>query len=132
MIPIELKIKGLYSYVDEQVIDFSKLLEAGLFGIFGKVGSGKSSILEAMALAIYGKTERFLFTGDNRYYNMLNLKVSEATIHFKFSAGAENTSYVAQLKLSRNRNNFEDVKLANHDFYRASLFRKDNSKNFWN
>ena len=58
MIPIQLTIEGLYSYQNRQIIDFSKLTQAGLFGIFGAVGSGKSSILEAITFALYGETER--------------------------------------------------------------------------
>ncbi|WGU97099.1 SMC family ATPase [Paenibacillus dendritiformis] len=58
MKPIELKLAGLQSYREEQRIDFGKLCETGLFGIFGPTGSGKSSILDAMTLALYGKVER--------------------------------------------------------------------------
>ncbi|RJG26137.1 AAA family ATPase [Paenibacillus thiaminolyticus] len=58
MKPIELRLAGLQSYRDEQRIDFEKLCETGLFGIFGPTGSGKSSILDAMTLALYGKVER--------------------------------------------------------------------------
>lgn len=58
MKPIELKLAGLQSYREEQRIDFEKLCETGLFGIFGPTGSGKSSILDAMTLALYGKVER--------------------------------------------------------------------------
>ena len=57
MIPVKLTIEGLYSYQERQTIDFSELTEAGLFGIFGKVGSGKSSILEAITFVLYGETE---------------------------------------------------------------------------
>jgi len=39
MIPVKLTIEGLYSYQERQIIDFSDLTEAGLFGIFGNVGS---------------------------------------------------------------------------------------------
>lgn len=39
MIPIQLTIEGLYSYQERQTIDFSNLIDAGLFGIFGAVGS---------------------------------------------------------------------------------------------
>ena len=45
MIPLRLDIEGLYSYKEKQSIDFTQLTAAGLFGIFGAVGSGKSSIL---------------------------------------------------------------------------------------
>jgi exonuclease SbcC len=83
MIPVALKIKGLYSYIDEQTIDFSKLIDAGLFGIFGEVGSGKSSILEAIIFSLYENTERFNLR-ENRNYNMLNLKCDEALIEFYF------------------------------------------------
>ncbi len=58
MIPIKLEIQGLYSYQNKQIIDFTQLTAAGLFGIFGPVGSGKSSVLEAILLALYGSTER--------------------------------------------------------------------------
>jgi exonuclease SbcC len=83
MLPLYLSIKGLYSYQSKQEIDFTKLTEAGLFGIFGKVGSGKSSILEAISMALYGETER-LNKSDSRGYNMLNLKSDAAEIVFEF------------------------------------------------
>lgn len=53
MRPIELKIKGINSYREEQVINFSQLTSQGFFGIFGPTGSGKSTILDAITLALY-------------------------------------------------------------------------------
>lgn len=83
MLPIRLTIEGFYSYQEKQTIDFETLTEAGLFGIFGSVGSGKSSILEAISFVLYGATER-LDSGDRRAYNMLNLKSDKALIDFEF------------------------------------------------
>ena len=83
MLPLYLSIEGLYSYQDKQEIDFTTLTEAGLFGIFGTVGSGKSSILEAIGYALYGETER-LNSKEKRTYNMLNLKSNHVVIDFQF------------------------------------------------
>lgn len=84
MLPIQLTIEGLYSYQSKQTIDFTNLTQSGLFGIFGGVGSGKSSILEAISLALYGETER-LNSRDSRGYNMLNLKSDKVYIEFDFT-----------------------------------------------
>src|SRR5215212_8799210 len=86
MIPVGLTIKGLYSYQQETTIDFTNLTAAGLFGIFGAVGSGKSTILEAISFALYGETER-LNSRDSRSYNMMNLKTNDLLIDFVFTCG---------------------------------------------
>jgi exonuclease SbcC len=53
--PLSLKIKGLTSFRDEQEIDFTDM---DLFVLWGPTGSGKSSVLDAITYALYGKVER--------------------------------------------------------------------------
>lgn len=108
MIPITLTLAGVHSYQSRQTIDFTALTEAGLFGIFGPVGSGKSTILEAITFALYGDIER-LNRRDNVSYNMMNLKSNEMLIDFVFSTGADNQRYRFNVSGKRNRTNFERV-----------------------
>ncbi|WP_411811317.1 AAA family ATPase [Chryseobacterium scophthalmum] len=115
MIPIQLTLEGLYSYQERQKINFENLTEAGLFGIFGSVGSGKSSILEAISFALYGETER-LNSRDKRAYNMMNLKSNRSYIEFDF-INFENKKFRATREFKRNSKNFEDVKTPSVTFY---------------
>lgn len=116
MIPVRLEIQGLYSYREKQIVEFEQLTGAGLFGIFGSVGSGKSSILEAILLALYGSTERLSDRGEKN--SMLNLQSDQLLINFEFRAGKNNAkTYLARYCAKRNPKNFEDVKPAEHTFY---------------
>ena len=110
MIPKYLKIKGLYSYKTEQEIHFDQLTEAALFGIFGSVGSGKSSILEAITFALYGDTERLNNKGDDRTYNMMNLRSDDLSIDFECLAGKDAEHYRFSVRGKRNSKNFMEVK----------------------
>lgn len=115
MIPIKLTIEGLYSYQKRQTIDFENLINAGLFGIFGSVGSGKSSILEAITFALYGETER-LNSKDKRSYNMMNLKSDTAFIAFDFY-NYEDKIFRVTREFKRNSKRFDDIKSPTVVFY---------------
>ncbi|WP_394923717.1 AAA family ATPase [uncultured Robinsoniella sp.] len=67
MRPIRLKIRGLNSFVEEQSIDFTELCKRGFFGIFGPTGSGKSTILDGMIMALYGI--KAMSRGTNEFIN---------------------------------------------------------------
>lgn len=116
MIPVKLTIQGLYSYRQRQTIDFENLTSAGLFGLFGGVGSGKSTILEAISFALYGESER-LNKSDNRNYNMMNLKSNELLIDFEFKTGIDDR-YRFTVAGKRNSKNFDDVRSLARAAYR--------------
>ena len=116
MIPVRLEIEGLYSYREKQTIEFDKLTAAGLFGIFGAVGSGKSSILEAILLSLYGSTERLAATGERS--SMLNLQSEHLLINFTFRAGKNNgQTYLARYSAKRNKKDPEKIETGEHTFY---------------
>jgi len=84
MKPINIKIRGINSYVSEQVIDFNKLAENKIFGIFGETGSGKTTILDSIILALYGVSDR-----DN-LQNIINVNTKDAYVEYEFEM-EENT-----------------------------------------
>ena len=98
MRPIRLKIKGINSFQDEQLIDFETLTQAGIFGIFGPTGSGKSTILDGITLALYGKLSR-------NSSNYINVNEEKASVVYEFViAGAEEKTYQVSREFKRNKN----------------------------
>jgi len=80
MRPKFLEIEGLQSFRDIQRIDFETLGELGLFGIFGPTGSGKSTILDAITFALYGKVKR----ADGGTQGIINANMNTAKVAFTF------------------------------------------------
>lgn len=97
MRPIKLKIKGLNSFIEEQTIDFEKLTDRGLFGIFGPTGSGKSTILDGITLALYGDVSR-------KSSNYINTNCDRLNVSFEFQiSGAEVKRYLVIREFKRDK-----------------------------
>ncbi len=82
MKPIRLTIAGLHSFRERQEINFTLLTDTGMFGIFGPTGSGKSTILDAITLALYGEVGR-----TSRKQGILNHAEKQVAVSFEFEIG---------------------------------------------
>lgn len=97
MRPIKLTVKGLNSFIEEQSVDFEKLTDRGLFGIFGPTGSGKSTILDGITLALYGDVSR-------KSSNYINTNCEKANVSFEFQiSGAEIKRYIVTREFKRDK-----------------------------
>ena len=92
MRPINLKIQGINSYVSEQEICFDKLSESNLFGVFGETGSGKTTILDAIIIALYGSSDREIMP------NIINVNCTTAHIYFTFKIEGDNENKTYTVK----------------------------------
>ncbi|WP_150306625.1 AAA family ATPase [Planctomonas psychrotolerans] len=56
---LRLDLAGFGPYKNEQHVDFERFDEDGIFLIMGRTGAGKSSILDAICYALYGRVPRY-------------------------------------------------------------------------
>ena len=82
MRPLRLSLKGFTSFREEVEIDFSQL---DVFAIAGPTGSGKSSLLDAMTFALYGRVER---VGD-RVSQLISQGQPRMAVTLEFEVGHE-------------------------------------------
>ena len=59
----KIEMEGFCTFKDYQYVDFTEYDEDGLFLIAGETGAGKSTILDAIAFALYGTTPRWAEIG---------------------------------------------------------------------
>ena len=105
MRPIKLSVEGLTCFKDKQEIDFSQLQ---LFSISGPTGSGKSSLLDAMLLALYGYVPR---VNKRELKEMISTSREHAKVMLEFEVG-ENKYRISRIL---KRKGSGGVRLDKHD-----------------
>lgn len=56
MRPIRLTMTAFGPYAGTEVVDFTAALDAGIFGIYGDTGAGKTTIFDGMSFALFGES----------------------------------------------------------------------------
>ncbi len=100
MKPVYLEFCGLNSFEEKAQIDFSKLLQGGVFGIFGDTGSGKSTILDSIHFALYGDVNRAAKSTD-----YINCRSDMVSVTFDFEIMTDGVRHTYRVKRERRRKN---------------------------
>ena len=92
---LKLRFKNINSLSGEHEIDFTQpvFTNEGLFAITGKTGAGKSSILDAISLALYGKTPRVEISGNENAVMTRGEKDCYAEITFEVNGNTWKSSW---------------------------------------
>lgn len=101
MKPLKLTIENINSLRGRHTIDFTtgNLAGCGLFAIIGPTGSGKTTILDAITLALYGQASRYGAKSSPADVMTTNTASSEATLLFSLG----DMTYEASWRLRRAR-----------------------------
>lgn len=101
MKPIYLEFCGINSFSEKTQIDFRALLSGGVFGIFGDTGSGKSTILDCIHLALYGVIER----ASRSMNDCIHHGADSAYVVFDFELTADGVRRAYRVRRERKRKN---------------------------
>ena len=99
MKPIYLEFCGINSFSEKASIDFKALMTGGVFGIFGDTGSGKSTILDCIHLALYGVVSRA--SGSE----CINHALDSAYVSFDFEIKENGERHAYRVRRERKRKN---------------------------
>ena len=109
MKPLKLTVQGINSFLSEQTVDFEQLSTAGMFCIVGPTGSGKTTVLDSVIIALYAPHEHN--RGNMRDY--INSKCDRGSITLDFEV--DKVRYRVKREFRKNKNSPSSAKLENLD-----------------
>ncbi|MFY3740089.1 MAG: DNA repair exonuclease SbcCD ATPase subunit [Candidatus Nitrosomirales archaeon] len=101
----KLVVKGFMRFKDQEIVNFP---ENQVTLIFGENGAGKTSLLDAICVCLYGRTFRTSFdseAGFLRPADLVNHDVTKATIHFEFENHGHN--FVVRREITKDKSDGE-------------------------
>lgn len=103
MRPIMIEFQAFGPYAGHEVVDFADIAQKGLFLICGKTGGGKTTILDAMTFALFGKSSG---NGRNDFSSMrcTNAEFDDTTF-VKFEFENQGEYYIFERRLVRKKKN---------------------------
>ncbi len=107
MKPLQLTIEGINSFVREKTVDFEQLSQNGIFCISGPTGSGKTTILDCVILALYAPSNHNRGT----LKDYINTKCDKGKITLDFVADGVRYRVYRELR----RNSSSAARLTNLD-----------------
>ncbi len=117
MRPLSLTLEAFGPYLDRVEIDFTALNDAGFFLISGATGGGKTTLLDGMCMALFGKS-----TGGRRKFSDMRClaagtdRATEAT--FVFSLGAAQYKFSRVRRVQKKRGGSELTVRERHECFR--------------
>ncbi len=101
MKPISVRFNCFGPYMDEQFVDFEELTNKGIFLICGETGSGKTTILDAICYALFGKSSGGLRQG----IEVMRCKSAKATdktiVEYIFESNGNRYRFHRELRYGR-------------------------------
>ncbi len=108
MRPICVRFQCFGPYMDLQTIDFTQLQKNGLFLISGETGSGKTTILDAMCYALYGRSSGGL-RGDLSVMRCKQAAPQQETfVEYIFESGENRYRFYRAIKPKKKRKPAEE------------------------
>ncbi len=107
---LKVNFKNINALKGEWKIDFesSPFKEAGIFAITGPNGSGKTTIMDSISLALYGKTarlsspaSRIISKDENECYSEVVFRVNGSTYLSRWDAKRDEDSFPVKMKLTK-------------------------------
>ncbi|MDB9743958.1 AAA family ATPase [Fibrobacterales bacterium] len=128
---LKLRFANLNSLMGEWSIDFTSAdyESDGIFAITGPTGSGKSTILDAICLGIYGQTPR-ISKISNKYNEVMSRQANfcSSEVEFEVSGKVYKTSWSQKRSRGKSANPFGVIKFEVSDAKTGTVIAEKNTK----
>lgn len=116
MRPIRLTLNAFGPYAGREIVDFTAALDAGIFGIYGDTGAGKTTIFDGIAFALFGQSSGAERVSDDMISHYADPK--EITyVELVFDLGKKRYAIRRIPKQERAANRGEGTTLQAHEVY---------------